>query len=101
VRGQCAVDRLVTRGRTGGGVESGRLAAKPQRAASLVQPAGAEERRGRGPERAVAGRLLGTQLRRERDQLGEVGDRVDLTERGDADEPMCVEVVAKQKRGEP
>src|SRR5439155_21097852 len=96
---QRAVDCLVARGPTGGGVESGRLGMEPQCGASLVEPTRAEQRRGRRPERAVAARLFGAQLRGERGQLREVCDRVDLAERRDADDAVCIEIGAEQKRG--
>ena len=56
-------------------------------------------RRRRRPRLAVARRVVRPELRAERDQLGEVGDRVDLAVLGDPDEPVRVEVVAEQERG--
>jgi hypothetical protein len=58
------------------------------------------ERRGRRrPGLAVARQLVGAQPRAERDQTGEVGDRVDGARLGDSHEAVRVEVVAQQEGG--
>ncbi len=69
-----------------------------QRGERLVERAPAEQRRGRGPERSVAVAPLRPQLAAERDELRQVGDRVDLVCGGDADEAVRVEVVAEEQR---
>src|SRR5258708_2383134 len=62
------------------------------------KPAVTDERGGRSPRRPVAVDAAGAQLGAERDQLGQVRDGLDLAQRGDADEPVRVEVVAEQQR---
>ena len=68
-------------GRHGG---SRRLAAQPPRR--------------RRPRLAVAVAVLGLQMRAGRDQVGKRRHRVELAGRGNADEPVGVEVVAEQDR---
>jgi hypothetical protein len=58
----------------------------------------AERRGGRRPGLAVARQAVGSELGAERDQGGEIGDRLDRARLGDADEPVRVEVVAEQQR---
>ena len=54
-------------------------------------------RRSPGRSVATAVRPLGTQLRAQRDQLGQIGDGVDLVERRDPNESVGVQVVAEQQ----
>ena len=98
MRSEGELDRLVARGGPGERAERGRIAVEPERGARLVELAGAEQRGGRGPGLAVAVAPVGRNLRAERDQVGQVGDGLDLFERCDADEPVRVEVVAEQDR---
>ena len=67
-------------------------------AASLVAPLGApvEGRDGRGPGLTVAGKALRAQVGAEGEELGKGPDGLDVTERGDADEAVRVEVVAQE-----
>ena len=51
------------------------------------------------PRLAVAGKAVGAELCAERDQRGQVGDRLDRARLGDADEAVRVEVVAEQQSG--
>ena len=67
------------------------------RAASSSRPLPSRPQSSR-PGGAVAVAALGPQLRAERDQLGQVGDRLALATLRDADEPVRVEVVAEQQR---
>ncbi|MBV8562559.1 MAG: hypothetical protein JOZ56_05655 [Actinobacteria bacterium] len=90
-------DRLVPGGRPRDRVELGGGAVEAQRLTRAVEVARAEQRRGGGPERAVAVRALGAELAAERDQLREVADRVDVPEARDVDEAVRVEVVAEQQ----
>ena len=89
---------VVSRGRARGRVERRRIRVQPQRRERLLERAPAEQRRGRRPERSVAFALLRPQLAAERDQLGEIGDGVDVMRGGDADEAVRVEVVAEEQR---
>src|SRR6266404_2765240 len=99
MRRERLVDRLVAGRRAGGGLQRGRVAAQPQRAARVVEQRAAPEQRGaRCPQGAVAVRVLRTELAAERDQLGQVGDRVGLAEGRDADEPVGVQVVTEEER---
>jgi hypothetical protein len=50
------------------------------------------------PRVAVARFAFSAETRAEGDQLGELGDRVDVACRGNANEPVRVEVVAEQER---
>ena len=60
--------------------------------------AAAERRGGRRPRLAVAGPAVGAELRADRDQRGQIGDGLDRSRVGDADEAVRVEVVAEQQR---
>ena len=78
----CVAQRVPVDGRVARGGARGGLERADRRAAGAppaARRAGrAEQRRRRGPERAVAVGVLGAQLAAERDQLGEVGDRIDV-----------------------
>src|SRR5262249_57042239 len=79
--------------------ERGRVAAVTQRDASVLELAGAEQRRARGPGRSVAWGRVGLELRTQGDELGQIGDRLDAADVRDPDQAVRVEVVAEQERG--
>ena len=62
MRGERAVDRFVPGRDAGGRSERCRVAVQPERGARLVEPALAEQRGGRRPERAVAAEALRAKL---------------------------------------
>jgi hypothetical protein len=59
--------------------------------------AAAERRGGRRPGLAVPGPAVGAELRADRDQRGQIRDRLDRSRVGDADEAVRVEVVPEQQ----
>ena len=69
-------------------------------AANLVASLGAavERRDRRGPDLAVAGKALRTQVGAKGEELGKGPDDLDVTERDNADQPVGVEVVAEEER---
>jgi hypothetical protein len=71
-------------------------AGPPHQARAL---AAAQGRCGRRPGLAVAGEAVRPQLRAERDQRRQVGDRLDRPHLRHPDEAVRVEVVAQQERG--
>ncbi len=74
------------------GLEHGRIA-------RLVERPAAEQGGGCGPRLPVSRALVGPELGAERDQLGEVGDSVDVLVAGDANEPVGVQVIPQQEGG--
>jgi hypothetical protein len=60
--------------------------------------AAAKGRSRRCPHLAVARQAVGPELRAERDQRRQVGDRLDRARVGDPHQPMGVEIVAEQER---
>ena len=57
--------------------------------------------KGRGsprPHRPVTNNFFGTQVRAERNQLGEVADRLDRAALFDPHKPVCIEVVPEEQR---
>src|SRR6188768_2790536 len=75
VRDERARDRLVPRGVPRQPLQRAGIAVVAERRARVVQPPGAEQRRGGGPRRAVAVAVVRPRLGAERDQLGQVADR--------------------------
>ena len=63
----------------------------------VVQHAGAQARGARRPGGTVVAPPLGPHLGADRDQLGEVSDRLDHVPRCDAHQPVRVQVVAEQE----
>ena len=70
----------------------------PAAAASLPVGASVERRDRRCPCLAVAGKTFRAKVRAQREELGERTHRLDVSKRGDADEPVRVEVVAEEDR---
>src|SRR2546425_4361063 len=74
-------------------LERGRIVVEPERRTSVIQLAATKGRGSCGPHGTVTGDLFSAQVRTERDQLGEVADRLDRADLFDAHEPVCIEVV--------
>ena len=99
VRSERGVDRGVVRLDAREALQRPRVTGVAQRRAGLVQPAPSEQRRGRRPRRAVAVGVVRPGLGAERDELGEIGDRVDGAGGGDEYEPVREQLVAEEERG--
>src|SRR6266550_1982820 len=74
------------------------IASVAQSRTSIIDLTRTEQRCARGPGGAVARGRVGPELRAERDQLGQVGNRLDASDLRDPDQPVRVEVVAEQER---
>src|SRR5204862_2800570 len=98
MRGKRVQNRFDAGGAARGGTKGGLVAVQTKGAPRGADLAAAEQRRRSGPRSAVAVSSLGAQMRAERDQLGQLADRLDVAERGDPHEAVRVKVVAEQQR---
>jgi len=98
VRRERLIER-ATRMSLGQRRERAGVAPVAQGKASLAELPGAQQSRAGRPGGSVARRRVGSELRAQRDQLGQVGDGLDAADLRDPDEAVRVEVVAEQKRG--
>ncbi len=96
---QRALDGCLAGGTPRQREERDRARLLPEGLARAGEHAVAEEGRAGGPRRAVVAPPLRAHLRADRDQLGQVGDRLDDVPLGDAHEAVGVQVVAEQERG--
>src|SRR2546430_10044757 len=92
------VDRSVAGLRPGQSFQRIRVVVEPKAGSSVLQLTSAECGRRCGPDRAVTGDLLRAQVGTERDQLGEVADRLDAPDLLDPHETVRVQIVAEEER---
>jgi hypothetical protein len=98
VERECPSSQASARRRFGEAEKPCRVAAVAERRPCLLEPLvrSSEERHRPRPGGAVPRPPLGTKLRAQGKELGEIGDDVHLSDRGDPDESMGVEVVAEE-----
>ena len=96
------VERVLDRGVAGLGpgqaLERIRVVVQADTSASVLELATAEYARGRCPDRTVPFDPLRAQVGAERNQLGEVADRLHAADLFDPHEAVRVQVVAEQER---
>ena len=98
MRDEGCVDRHVTRRDPRDLVERACIAVLPERRTGTFETARTERRRRRSPGRAVAVTALGTRLRAQRDQLGEIRNCGDVARVRHMHEAVRVQVVAEEER---
>src|SRR2546425_3800656 len=96
---QGTIDRRVSGVRPGQPLERARIVVEPERRPSVIQLAAAKGSGSCCPHGPVTDDFFRTQVCAQRDQLGEVADRLDRADLFYAYEPVCIEVVPEKERG--